>query len=197
MCLARTGAPDPSEDPLFPPKEDIERLRSSTVDDAQPRSLSASEQRLIASEHNGDAVDRSQVATTKLLSERTPEGGNQRPPPGFRNPPQFNSRAALESSPGFERPYEGVLRPPQEKTMPPEERVAAWICSETSDEVPDLEEAEKEMYRGEEEEVETSGFGKSSSQEASTLSSENSGNYHSFGEAQVPIKELLKSKMPF
>ena len=136
-------------------------------------------------------------ATTKLLSERTPEGGNQRPPPGFRNPPQFNSRAALESSPGFERPYEGVLRPPQEKTMPPEERVAAWICSETSDEVPDLEEAEKEMYRGEEEEVETSGFGKSSSQEASTLSSENSGNYHSFGEAQVPIKELLKSKMPF
>ena len=199
MCLARTGAPDPSEDPLFPPKENIERLRS-TVDDAQPRSLSASEQRLIASEHNGDAVDRSQVATTKLLSERTPEGGNQRPPPGFRNPPQFNSRAALESSPGFERPYEGVLRPPQEKTMPPEERVAAWICSETSDEVPDLEEAEKEMYRGEEEEVETSGFGKSSSQEASTVSSENSGNYHSFGEAQVPIKELwpiLKSKMPF
>ena len=196
MCLARTGAPDPSEDPLFPPKENIERLRS-TVDDAQPRSLSASEQRLIASEHNGDAVDRSQVATTKLLSERTPEGGNQRP--GFRNPPQFNSLAALESSPGFERPYEGVLRPPQEKTMPPEERVAAWICSETSDEVPDLEEAEKEMYvymEGEEE-VETSGFGKSSSQEASTLSSENSGNYHSFGEAQVPIKELLKSKMPF
>ena len=61
----------------------------------------------------------------------------------------------------------------------------------------ELEEAEKEMYRGEEEEVETSGFGKSSSQEASTLSSENSGNYHSFGEAQVPIKELLKSKMPF
>ena len=196
MCLARTGAPDPSEDPLFPPKEDIEQLRSSTLDDAQLRSLSASEQRLIASEHNGDAVDRSQVATTKLLSERTPEGGNQRP--GFRNPPsQFTSRAALESSPGFERPYEGVLRPPQEKTMPPEERVAAWICSETSDEVPDLEEAEKEMYRGGEEEVETSGFGKSSSQEASTLSSENSGNYHSFGEAQVPIKELLKSKMPF
>ena len=76
--------------------------------------------------------------------------------------------------------------------MPPEERVAEWICSETTDEVPDLEEAEKEMrgmyvYRVEEveeEEVDT-GFGKSNSREASTVSSENSGKYHSFGAAQV------------
>ena len=75
--------------------------------------------------------------------------------------------------------------------MPPEERVAEWICSETTDEVPDLEEAEKEMrgmyvYQVDEaaEDVDT-GFGKSNSREASTVSSENSGKYHSFGAAQV------------
>ena len=83
------------------------------------------------------------------------------------------------------------MRPPQEKTMPPEERVAEWICSETTDEMPDLEEAEKEMrgmyvYRVDEaaEDVDT-GFGKSNTREASTVSSESSGKYHSFGAAQV------------
>ena len=190
MCLARTGAPEPSED-LPPHTEDIDRLRSSsTINHVQPRSVTASEQRPTASEDNCKG-DQGQAATL-LLSDKTPEAGNQpRCPPGFRNTPQFE-RPTLETSPGFERPYEGVLRPPQEKTMPPEERVAEWICSETTDEVPDLEEAEKEMrgmyvYRveeAEEEEVDT-GFGKSNSREASTVSSENSGKYHSFGAAQV------------
>ena len=194
MCLARTG--EPSED-LPALTEDIDRLRSSSTNGVQPRSVTASEQRVGASEGNwkGDAGDQSQAATL-LLSDRTPEpAGNQRCPPGFRNTPQFE-RPILETSPGFERPYEGVLRPPQEKTMPPEERVAEWICSDTTDEVPDLEEAEKEMrgmyvYQVDEaaEDFDT-GFGKSNSREASTVSSENSGKYHSFGAAQV-LTEMM------
>ena len=186
MCLARTG--EPSED-LAAPAEDIDRLQSSSTIGVQPRSVTSSEQKVVVSEgkYKGD----SSQATTLHISERTPEAGNQRcPPPGFRNTPQFQ-RSPLETSPGFERPYEGVLRPPQEKTMPPEERVAEWICSETTDEMPDLEEAEKEMrgmyvYRVDEaaEDVDT-GFGKSNTREASTVSSESSGKYHSFGAAQV------------
>ena len=209
--LARTGAPEPSEDlpPLF--TEDIDRLRSSsTINHVnQPRSVTSSEQRVVSSDKTNCKGDESQAATLLLSDTKTPEpaGKPKRcPPPGFRNTPQFE-RPSLETSPGFERPYyEGALRPPQEKTMPPEERVAEWICSETTDEVPDLEEAEREMrgmyvYRVEEaeEEVDT-GFGKSNSQsrEASTVSSENSGKYHSFGAAQVQtgmIKPILKSKI--
>ena len=188
MCLARTG--EPSED-LAAPTEDIDRLQSSTTIGVQPRSVTASEQRAVASE--GDSKGDGSEATTLLVSERTPEAGNQRcPPPGFRNTPQFQ-RSPSETSPGLERPSEGGLRPPQEKTMPPEERVAEWICSETTDEIPDLEEPEMEMrgmyvYRVDEagEDVDT-GFGKSNSREASTLSSESSGKYHSFGAAQVHL----------
>ena len=200
MCLARTG--EPSED-LLAPTEDIDRLQSSTTSiGVQRRSVTSSEQRGVASEggnYKGDEGDQSERATL-LASERTPEAGNQRcPPPGFRNTPQFQ-RSPLETSPGFERPYEGCLRPPQEKTMPPEERVAEWICSETTDEVPDLEEAEKEkrgmyVFRVDDtsEEVDT-GFGKSNtSREASTVSSQHSGSYHSFGAAQVHTHKSLTS----
>ena len=80
--------------------------------------------------------------------------------------------------------------------MPPEERVAEWITtSETTDEVPELEEAEMrgifghQMVKEAEEEVDT-GFGKSNSasRETSTVSSETSGKYHSFGAAQVEAR---------
>ena len=79
--------------------------------------------------------------------------------------------------------------------MPPEERVAEWITtSETTDEVPELEEAEmRGMFvhrmKETEEEVDT-GLGKSNSasRETSTVSSETSGKYHSFGAAQVEAR---------
>ena len=76
--------------------------------------------------------------------------------------------------------------------MPPEERVAEWITtSETTDEVPELEEAEmRGMFVKEAEEEVDTGLGKSNSasRETSTVSSETSGKYHSFGAAQVEAK---------
>ena len=188
MCLARTGGL--SEDPP-PPTDDIDRLRStSTIVAITPRPVTGSERRVNGSEGKDDEGE----VTATLLSERTPETRRPRCPPGFRNTPQFE-KPVLETSPGFERAYEVGSRPPQEKTMPPEERVAEWITtSETTDEVPELEEAEMRgmfVYRSKEaeEEVDT-GLGKSNSasRETSTVSSETSGKYHSFGAAQVEAR---------